>query len=154
MRRTTLLGLAAAAFWTAAPDPARAEYWYALGPYRCHRSLSEYTDWLRYELIGSGGIRECQALCDRTSGCVAFQYRRRVSPRLDKATEICILYGRYDNTHNWRSVPGPFDSGTICYRHHDVWDKLPSEWRNRLSLEQDQLHPGLRPSVPSGPNKP
>lgn len=154
MRKTAILGLAAAAFSTAAPAPALAAYWYTLGPYRCHAYNSETADTSYLRRVEGVDFRRCQELCDTTSGCVAFSHLRRVSPRLDKGTEICVLHGRYEIPTSWRSVPGPFDRGTVCYRHHDVWDKLPSEWRERLGLEHDQLRPGLRPSVPSGPNKP
>jgi hypothetical protein len=156
MRKTAFLGLAAAALLTAASAHALPEGWYTLGSYKCHANHTAYgTDVPPLRAAKSGGagdIRQCQVLCEETSGCVAFSFQKRVTER-GTIVNSCILYGRYDVDTVPISDSGPFDWGVVCYRHRDVWDKLPSEWRSRLGLEQDQLRPGLRPSLPSGANK-
>jgi len=159
MRKTAIIGLAAAAFLAAAPARALPEGWYKVGPgipYRCHGNHMSYDTVGRLRTIifkGAVDIRNCQELCDSTSGCVAFSFQRRVSEKGVAAT-ACILLGRYDVDTVPIGDRGPFDWGAVCYRHHEVWDKLPNEWRNRLGLEQDQMHPGLRPTVPAIPVSP
>lgn len=154
MRKTAILGLAAAAFLTAAPAHALPEGWYTLRSYKCHANHTAFgTDeptLLVVQTSGGADIRQCEKLCESTSGCVAFSFQKRVTER-GAIVGSCFLYGRYDVDTVPISKGGPFDWGVVCYRHNDVWDRLPNEWRNRLGLEQDQLRPGLRPSGPSKP---
>ncbi len=151
MRKTAILGLAAAMLLAAAPGQALAGGPYMVGAYKCYNRKAYTTDYLRY--VEGLDFRGCQALCDRTSGCVAFSYLVTALERWESTT-ICILHSRYDIPDTpWRHARA-YVRANVCYRHHDVWNQLPREWRNRIGVEQDQLRPEFRPNVPSGPNKP
>ncbi len=157
MHKTAMVGLAAAALLAAAPARALPEGWYTLRSYKCHANHTAFgTDVPTLLVVKSSGIadiRQCEKLCEGTSGCVAFSFQQRVTER-GTVVNSCFLYGRYDVDTVPVGKGSPFDWSVVCYRHNDVWDKLPREWRNRLGLEQDQLRPDFRPSTPTGANKP
>jgi hypothetical protein len=155
MRKSAILGLAAALL-TVGPAHALPEGWYTLGSYKCQANHTAYgTSVPPLRVAKSAGVvsaRQCQELCESTSGCVAFSFQKRVTER-GTVVESCLLYGRYDVDTVPISDRGPYDWGVVCYRHHAVWDKLPAEWRDRLGIEQDQVRPGLRHGLPSSPNR-
>lgn len=156
-RTMRIAGLASFGLLFAGNADAHSGGWYSLGsgiPYKCHRNHLIHGSSSRLRIVifkGSVDIRRCQEQCDSTSGCVAFSFQIRVTEE-GLAASVCMLHSRADEEVPV-AEPGPFDWGASCYRVQPVEDYLPSEWRDRLGLHQNQLRPDLRPSVPAIPNK-
>lgn len=157
-RKIRIVTAAALGLLFAGAAHALPDGWYTLGPgipYRCHGNHmtdGSVTPIGVYVFVGAEDIRTCADLCTRRRDCVAFSFQRRISSTGTISTG-CTLYGRSDVGSVPISDRGRFDWGAVCYRTYPWEDDFKIDWRDRLGLHADQLRPGLRPSIPSTPNK-